>query len=144
MDALVLIAWGWPALAYLGLSYWLSVGFHPVGTRVVQEHFFVEDGQETHSYIGPCNLAELNFGYHVEHHDFPRVPWYRLPEVRRLAPEFYESVHTYHSRVRLMVAFLFRREWRITRHTIRRRAHTLPRPSSPNPPEVMHASSSTR
>ncbi len=122
MNALVLVAWDWRALAYLGLSYWLSVGFHPVGTRVIQEHFFVEDGQETHSYVGPCNLAEMNFGYHVEHHDFPRVPWVRLPRVRRLAPEFYDSLHTYRSRLHLMAAFLFRREWRITRHTIRGRA----------------------
>ncbi len=49
----------------------------------------------------------MNFGYHVEHHDFPRVPWVRLPRVRRLAPEFYDSLHTYRSRIRLMAAFLF-------------------------------------
>jgi sphingolipid delta-4 desaturase len=122
-DALLLWAWGWHAPAYLGLSYWLSVGLHPAGTRVIQEHFFVQDGQETHSYVGPCNLVEMNFGYHVEHHDFPRVPWYRLPRLRRIAPEFYETVHTYHSRLRLLVEFLVRSEWQLTRHTIRRRAH---------------------
>jgi sphingolipid delta-4 desaturase len=119
VDAAILYLWGWTALAYLGLSYWLSVGFHPVGTRVIQEHFFVEEGQETHSYVGPCNLAEMNFGYHVEHHDFPAVPWNRLPRLRRLAPEFYESTFTYRSRVRLMLAFVFGRDWHIGRHTVR-------------------------
>jgi sphingolipid delta-4 desaturase len=119
IDVVVLLAWGPAALIYLALSYWLSVGLHPVGTRVVQEHFFVEDGQETHSYVGPCNLAEMNFGYHVEHHDFPSVPWYDLPKVRRLAPEFYEGVHTYRSRLRLLLEFVFSREWNLNRHTIR-------------------------
>jgi len=28
----------------------------------------------------------------VEHHDFPTVPWARLPAVRRLAPEFYADL----------------------------------------------------
>jgi sphingolipid delta-4 desaturase len=120
-DAAILFAWGWHALVYLGLSHWLSVGFHPLGTRVIQEHFFVEEGQETHSYVGLCNLAEMNFGYHVEHHDFPGVPWNRLPRLRRIAPEFYEPTFTYRSRVRLMIEFLTRRDWHIGRHTVRMR-----------------------
>ncbi len=30
-------------------------------------------------------LACFHFGYHWEHHDSPEIPWYRLPERRRLA-----------------------------------------------------------
>ena len=37
-------------------------------------------------------VATLNLTYHCEHHDFPGVPWNRLPEVRRLAPEFYDGL----------------------------------------------------
>lgn len=29
-------------------------------------------------------------GYHNEHHDFPSVPWSRLPALRQAAPEFYD------------------------------------------------------
>jgi beta-carotene ketolase (CrtW type) len=28
-------------------------------------------------------LACYHFGYHWEHHAFPEVPWFRLPELRR-------------------------------------------------------------
>lgn len=32
--------------------------------------------------------------YHVEHHDFPEIPMYALPALRRVAPEFYDSLRT--------------------------------------------------
>ena len=33
--------------------------------------------------------------YHVEHHDFPELPMYLLPRLRRIAPEHYEPLRSY-------------------------------------------------
>lgn len=44
------------------------------------------------TYCFFASLASLNLTYHVEHHDFPGIPWSRLPTVSRLAPEFYDHL----------------------------------------------------
>jgi len=31
---------------------------------------------------------------YVEHHDFPGVPWNKLPELTRIAPEYYENLES--------------------------------------------------
>jgi sphingolipid 4-desaturase/C4-monooxygenase len=52
------------------------------------------------------NLLAFNVGYHNEHHDLMRVPWNRLPKVRAMAPEFYNTL-TYHmSWTKLWLRFL--------------------------------------
>ena len=79
-------------LLYLFASFWFSVGLHPLGARWVQEHFTLDPEQETFDYYGPLNLPALNIGYHNEHHDFPDVPWRRLPLLRKAAPEFYDTL----------------------------------------------------
>jgi len=38
------------------------------------------------------SLSCLNLNYHVEHHDFPKVPWSRLHLVYAAAPEFYDNL----------------------------------------------------
>jgi sphingolipid delta-4 desaturase len=34
------------------------------------------------------------------------VPWSRLPDIRRIAPEFYDSLHSYSSWSTLLVRFI--------------------------------------
>ena len=49
--------------------------------------------QPTMSTYSPLtSLSCMNLNYHVEHHDFPTVPWSALPAVRAAAPEFYDSL----------------------------------------------------
>lgn len=97
---------GGTALAYLFLSSMFSVGLHPVGARWIQEHFLVKAPQETYSYYGSLNATAFNVGYHNEHHDFMYVPWSRLPQVKKMAPEFYESLHYHNSWSKLLWKFL--------------------------------------
>jgi sphingolipid delta-4 desaturase len=84
-----------------------AIGLHPLGARWIQEHFLVKAPQETYSYYGPLNWVAFNVGYHNEHHDVMRVPWTRLPQVRKLAPEFYDTLHYHTSWTALWLKFLF-------------------------------------
>ena len=97
---------GAKAFIYLILSSLFSVGLHPLGARWIQEHYVVKDNQETYSYYGPLNKLALNVGYHNEHHDFMYVSWRNLPKVKRLAPEFYDSLHSHNSWTSLLLLFL--------------------------------------
>jgi sphingolipid delta-4 desaturase len=102
---------GWHGLGFLFLSFWFSIGLHPVGARWVQEHYLTFDSeQETYSYYGPLNTVAFNVGYHNEHHDFPSIPWNRLPELKKAAPEYYESLLYHKSWTKLFFRFLFERE----------------------------------
>lgn len=95
------------AVVYMFLASIFAIGLHPVGARWIQEHYLVKPDQETYSYYGPLNLVAFNVGYHNEHHDVMRVPWLRLPQVRKLAPEFYDTLHWHPSWVKLWLQFLF-------------------------------------
>ncbi|CRG85444.1 sphingolipid delta-4 desaturase [Talaromyces islandicus] len=61
---------------------------------------------ETYSYYGPLNILTYNVGLHNEHHDFPAIPWTRLPEVYRIAREFYEPLPCHRSWVWVIWAFI--------------------------------------
>jgi sphingolipid delta-4 desaturase len=87
-DVAVLWFFGANALLYLGASMLFSIGLHPLGSRWIQEHFTLNPDQETGSYYGALNRLALNVGYHNEHHDFPSVPWNRLPAIRRMRARF--------------------------------------------------------
>ena len=85
----------------------------------MQEHHTLDGSQETTSYYGPLNLVALNIGYHNEHHDFPGIPWNRLPRLKAMAPEFYDNLKCYHSWTRLWLEFLFDRRFSLFRRVTR-------------------------
>ena len=105
-DILVAVYFGPGALLYLGLSYFFSIGLHPLGARWIQEHYLTSPPQETYSYYGPLNTVALNVGYHNEHHDLPSVPWNRLPRLKAMAPEWYDNLVSHRSWSRLLWRFL--------------------------------------
>ena len=105
-DVLIALLFGGGALLYLGLSFFFSIGLHPLGARWIQEHYLTSPPQETYSYYGPLNTLALNVGYHNEHHDLSSVPWNRLPRLRALAPEWYDNLAWHRSWSKLLWRFL--------------------------------------
>lgn len=101
----------WPAVVYLGLSEMFQKGFlhHPYGGYFLAVHRSKgtfnssnkagagpspdRDCQPTMSmYSKSSGFLTGNLNLHVEHHDFPTVPWIRLPQVTKIAPEFYDNL----------------------------------------------------
>mmetsp|Transcript_23033 Transcript_23033/g.40763 ORF Transcript_23033/g.40763 Transcript_23033/m.40763 type:complete len:441 (+) Transcript_23033:200-1522(+) len=85
------------------LYLWLSSGFalgafaHPyIGFWLIQHLAFHGNGhQPTVSYGGSevwqwANLGALR---HVQHHDFPTIPFTLCHRIKQIAPEFYENLH---------------------------------------------------
>lgn len=105
--------------AYLAVSALLAFGLHPVGVRRYAEHLALAPGQPTSSYYGPWNRLALNVGYHVEHHDFPGIPWTRIARLRELAPEHYEPLAKVDSWTRTLFRFLFDRAYGVGRYVTR-------------------------
>ena len=111
---------GWSGLAFLLLSLLFAGGLHPTSGHFISEHYVFHEGQETYSYYGPLNKITFNVGYHNEHHDFPAIPGSRLPKLKKLAPEFYNNLHSYNSWVSLIWNFLFRKDINLYSRTKRR------------------------
>lgn len=90
------------SLLYLFLSSYSSLSIHPVNARLWQRHNAPPDSTaqaSTFSFYGAVgNFFSLNLGYHVEHHDFPQVPWSRLPLLTARFPDFYASRPSHSSR----------------------------------------------
>ncbi|GBP24867.1 Sphingolipid delta(4)-desaturase DES1 [Eumeta japonica] len=135
-DAIVVKLYGWKVLAYLVFGTLMSMGLHPLAEyrqssqpmdmdmdnrdsgevtsalpasrlgHVVSGHYMFKKGFETYSYYGPLNWITFNLGYHNEHHDFPAVPGRRLPEVKRIAAEFYDHLPHHTSWCSVMYDFV--------------------------------------
>lgn len=93
--SLYLVAWqflGWGAALYLAWSISIMVGNWGITFKgqSIAEHNVHDDGK-TFSNYGWINLLLFNSGYHDEHHTFPQVPWFYLPVVRKLAPEYFQN-----------------------------------------------------
>lgn len=101
-DAVILYVWGIRELLYLVVGTLFGMGLHPVAGHFIAEHYVMNEGQETYSYYGPLNWLTFNVGYHNEHHDFANISGKHLPDVRRVAPEYYDDIPHYHSWVKVI------------------------------------------
>ncbi|WAR60993.1 hypothetical protein PtB15_13B244 [Puccinia triticina] len=101
---------GLAALMYLILSSFLAGSLHPCAAHFIAEHYvwnLTGGEQETWSYYGPLNILAYNVGYHNEHHDFPSIPWTRLPELKAIAHEYYDPLPQHSSWPMVIVKFIF-------------------------------------
>ena len=113
---------GGKALAYLILSSFLAGSIHPCAAHFIAEHYVFSRKTiakptrtdvpipETYSYYGPLNLLTYNVGYHNEHHDFPAVPWTRLPKLYSIASEFYSPLPHHKSWPWVLFQFMLDKE----------------------------------
>lgn len=105
-DAIVVYFFGGRILGYLLLGSFMAMGLHPVAGHFISEHYMFKKGYETYSYYGPLNWITFNVGYHNEHHDFPAVPGSKLPEVKRIASEFYDDLPQHDSWTAVLYDFV--------------------------------------
>ena len=106
-DVFIVYFCGVKALVYMIAGTLLCMGLHPMAAHFIAEHYMFDRGYETYSYYGPWNYLTFNVGYHMEHHDFPYIPGSRLPEVKRIASEFYDNLPQHHSWLKVFWVFLF-------------------------------------
>ncbi|KAJ7484481.1 dihydroceramide delta(4)-desaturase [Mycena latifolia] len=106
-DYVLVSTLGWRPLVYLIMSSFFAGSLHPCAGHFIAEHYLWDGlAQETYSYYGPLNVLAYNVGYHNEHHDFPSVPWTRLPALRALAPEVYDMLPSHPSWPMVIVNFI--------------------------------------
>jgi sphingolipid 4-desaturase/C4-monooxygenase len=124
---------GWYSLLYLIMSSFLAGSLHPCAGHFIAEHYVFANTSnlaaggktsgsaslkatphdpsiplpETYSYYGSLNWLTYNVGLHNEHHDFPAIPWTRLPELNRIANEFYRDLPRHDSWVRVIWDFVW-------------------------------------
>ena len=93
VDLAVLRFWGLQSFLYLVYSSFLGGGMHPMAAHFISEHYVFVPGQETYSYYGPLNWVTYHVGFHIEHHDFPRIPGIKLPLLHKICPEYYRGYY---------------------------------------------------
>ncbi|MEM7673504.1 MAG: fatty acid desaturase [Verrucomicrobiota bacterium] len=114
---LVLLKYAFMALTFWYGGFWcflyfkLAGGFamgafgHPYGAFWLMQHMaHPKNGyQPTVSYGGSLLWNWMTFGelYHVEHHDFPNIPFDKIYQVRKIAPEYYQDLWVVDSVLRL-------------------------------------------
>ena len=105
------------------MSSFLAGSLHPCAGHFIAEHYVFEKPTktaknpanlvpvpETFSYYGPLNILTYNVGLHNEHHDFPAVPWTRLPVLHEAAREFYAELPHHRSWTWVIWQFIWDRE----------------------------------
>lgn len=82
--------------------------FKPINSLIQpKQHYVFTGSHETFSYYGPLNWFSFNVGYHNEHHDFPNIPWTRLPELKAMCPELYGNLPYHTSWMMVTYNFIF-------------------------------------
>lgn len=122
-DYLLLRYAGGRALAYLIMSSFFAGSLHPCAGHFIAEHYVFNPQPksaheasnlipvpETFSYYGPLNLLTYNVGLHNEHHDFPAIPWTRLPVLHEVAKEYYADLPHHKSWTRVIWQFIWDKE----------------------------------
>lgn len=107
----ILFFFGIPPILFLVFASVCSIGLHPLGARWIQEHYPTHPFQATYSYYGIVNRFAFAIGYHVEHHDFPSIPWNKLATLKAMAPEYYDTLFAYTSYSELLKDFILERKW---------------------------------
>uniref|UniRef100_A0A0V0G5D3 sphingolipid 4-desaturase n=1 Tax=Triatoma dimidiata TaxID=72491 RepID=A0A0V0G5D3_TRIDM len=105
-DGVVWYLCGSKILFYMLGGSLMAMGLHPVAGHFISEHYMFRKGFETYSYYGCLNFITFNVGYHNEHHDFPAVPGSKLPEVKRIASEYYDNLPQHNSWVSVLYDFV--------------------------------------
>jgi sphingolipid delta-4 desaturase len=90
---------GWQSVIFLYVSdLYVFTGCHPTAATMLTvhtTHMNPTDGscQPTTSLYSSklYGWYNGNVNYHVEHHDFPSIPWRNLPRLKEIAPEFYTN-----------------------------------------------------
>ncbi|KAI0851267.1 sphingolipid delta4-desaturase [Daldinia vernicosa] len=119
-DVAILKTLGINSMMYFLLSSFLAGSLHPLAGHFIAEHYVYETVTpsqknpenripvpETYSYYGPLNFLVYNVGFHNEHHDFPAIPWSRLPELNRIASDFYTELPHHRSWTYVLWRFIF-------------------------------------
>lgn len=122
-DFLLVYKLGAGALAYLLTSSFLAGSLHPCAGHFIAEHYVFEKQHlnaripsslvpvpETYSYYGPLNVLTYNVGLHNEHHDFPAIPWTRLPLLHETAKDFYANLPHHKSWIWVIWQFIWDQE----------------------------------
>jgi fatty acid desaturase len=97
--------WSWKPLLFLYLAETLwSIPPHPACAMFITNHGSGKHEEEGHgveggegmcipsssTYAGRLySIFTLGTNYHVEHHDFPTIPFYNLSRLKEIAPEYY-------------------------------------------------------
>lgn len=103
VTTLVLLQLGKPFLLYWVVPYltWMQLCFH---VRSIAEHFGIQNREGVYaqtrtvqaSVFDRIFLGTKNVSYHLEHHLYPSVPFYRLPELHAqlmALPSYRRSAH---------------------------------------------------
>ncbi|UJR27148.1 hypothetical protein I4U23_008447 [Adineta vaga] len=105
-DGLVMYFLGRKSIVYLFFGTVLGLGLHPISGHFISEHYIFVEGYETYSYYGPMNYITYNVGYHNEHHDFPNIPGYALPKLKKIAPDYYDNLPCHTSWLKVLINFI--------------------------------------